>query len=84
MGRRRLQMGYLTVRHGLQRVKGRGAVLSGVKSDASERRIPLLPVVAGALRRRGTSARLSSGLLANSFSMNWVSSKFGICKSLIA
>ena len=31
-----------------------------------------------------SSARSSSGLLANSFSMNWVSSRFGICSSLIA
>ena len=31
-----------------------------------------------------SSARSSSGLLANSFSMNCVSSRFGICNSLIA
>jgi integrase len=42
----------IRVRGALQRVKGQGAVLIGVKSEDSEREIPLLPVVAAALRRR--------------------------------
>jgi integrase len=45
-------MGYLTVRHALQRVKDEGAVLLPVKSEASERKIPLLSIVGAALRRR--------------------------------
>ena len=45
-------LGMIRVRGGLQRVKGEGAVLLGVKSKDSERDIPLLPVVAAALRRR--------------------------------
>ena len=45
-------LGMIRVRSGLQRVKGAGSVLLGVKTKDSERDIPLLPVVAAALRRR--------------------------------
>ncbi len=44
--------GSLSVNASLQRVKDEGAVLLPVKSEASERKIPLLPIAAAALRRR--------------------------------
>jgi integrase len=47
------EQGIIKVRDSLQRIVGKGAVLTGdVKSEDSDREIPLLPVVAAALRRR--------------------------------
>lgn len=42
----------IRVKEGLQRVTGVGAVLRGVKSECSDRTIPMLPLVAEALKRR--------------------------------
>ncbi|WP_158750254.1 site-specific integrase [Acidobacterium sp. S8] len=42
----------LTVSEVLQRVKGEGVVKLGVKSEASDRTIPLMPIAAEALKRR--------------------------------